>query len=54
MRNGQPAQTRTAEVDALRGVALFGIYVVNVPFLAGVDAFIPPDTVGDRVATSVK
>ena len=55
MRTLQQAnqRVRTAEVDALRGAALLGICIVNVPFLAGVDMFLPPATVDDRIATSL-
>lgn len=55
MRHGEQPENRarTAEVDALRGFALLGICVVNVPFLAGVDVFVPPAYVGDRIASSL-
>lgn len=52
MRRHHPPATRSrmVEVDALRGAALLGICVVNVPFLAGVDTFSPAEALGDRVA----
>ncbi|MFK8083470.1 MAG: DUF418 domain-containing protein [Granulosicoccus sp.] len=45
--------TRTVEVDILRAMALVGICVVNVPFLAGLDAMSKPDAPIDKVATVI-
>ena len=41
---------RRTEVDALRGIALLGICVVNVPFLAGIDMFAVSENSMDRTA----
>jgi len=42
------SESRRDEVDVLRGVALFGICVVNMPFLAGIDPLVPPAAAPDR------
>ena len=44
------ASPRRAEIDALRGAALLGICLVNVPFLAGIDPLVPPEAPLDRLA----
>ena len=46
---------RLPEIDVVRGLALFGICVVNVPFMAMpmVEAFTPPEALGDQVAAFV-
>lgn len=41
---------RRHEVDTLRGAALFGICIVNVPFLAGLDILTPATATGDELA----
>ena len=43
-------KTRSDEVDVLRGAALLGLCVVNVPFFAGIDPVVPPSAPADRVA----
>ena len=48
----KPAERRE-EADVLRGVALLGICVVNVPFLAGIDPLVPPEARIDRVAAFI-
>ena len=47
--------TRTSSVDVLRGFALLGIGIVNLPHLAQPIAaqFVPPDTTADLVAKGV-
>lgn len=47
------SRVRTVEVDVLRGAALLGICVVNVPFLAGLDVLLPPQRPADRAAAIV-
>lgn len=49
------SSNRNAEVDTVRGLALFGICVVNVPFLAMPFSAItmPPEALGDKVAATV-
>ena len=44
--------TRREEADVLRGVALFGMCVVNLPLLAGIDPFATPSGPLDRLATA--
>lgn len=41
---------RRHEVDTLRGAALFGICIVNVPFLAGLDILTPATVPADKLA----
>lgn len=44
---------RTVEVDVLRGAALLGICVVNVPFLAGLDVMSTPTGMIDSAAAGI-
>ena len=49
----QEMHIRNREVDALRGVALLGICVVNIPFLAGLNTAVLPELTLDRAAVFI-